>query len=141
MSPNKSTRRPVVNPEPIARIGQAERTRAAILDAAFEFLWSRPFRDMTVNALMEQIPQGRTAFYKYFDDIHGVMAALLKNLESEILEGAGTWLSDDGDPVALLYESLAAEVQSRERAYNCGPGTRPDRSLRSPPGRDRAQSG
>jgi AcrR family transcriptional regulator len=87
MSPNKSTRRPVVNPEPIARIGQAERTRAAILDAAFEFLWSRPFRDMTVNALMEQIPQGRTAFYKYFDDIHGVMAALLKNLESEILEG------------------------------------------------------
>jgi AcrR family transcriptional regulator len=118
MSPNKSTRRPVVNPEPIARIGQAERTRAAILDAAFEFLWSRPFRDMTVNALMEQIPQGRTAFYKYFDDIHGVMAALLKNLESEILEGAGTWLSDDGDPVALLYESLAAEVQI---GYRYGP--------------------
>jgi hypothetical protein len=111
MSPNKSTRRPVVNPEPIARIGQAERTRAAILDAAFEFLWSRPFRDMTVNALMEQIPQGRT-------DIHGVMAALLKNLESEILKGASPWLSDDGDPVALLYESLAAEVQI---GYRYGP--------------------
>jgi hypothetical protein len=46
------------------------------------------------------------------------LAALLKNLESEILEGAGTWLSDDGDPVALLYESLAAEVQI---GYRYGP--------------------
>ena len=118
MSPSRSTRRPVVAPEPIARIGQAERTRAEILDAAFDFLWSRPFRDMTVNALMATIPQGRTAFYKYFDDIHGLMAEMLKRLETEILEGASPWLSDDGDPVALLYESLAAEVQI---GYRYGP--------------------
>ena len=118
MSHNQSTRRPVIEPEPIARIGQAERTRADILDAAFEFLWSRPFRDMTVNALMAMIPQSRTAFYKYFDDIHGLMAEMLKRLENEILEGASPWLSDDGDPVALLYESLAAEVQI---GYRYGP--------------------
>ncbi len=118
MSPNRSTRRPVVEPEPIARIGQAERTRAEILDAAFDFLWSRPFRDMTVNALMATIPISRSAFYKYFDDIHGLMAAMLKRLESEVLEGASPWLSDDGDPVALLYESLAAEVQI---GYRYGP--------------------
>jgi hypothetical protein len=60
---------------------------------------------------MAMIPQGRTAFYKYFDDIHGLMAEMLKRLETGILEGASTWLSVDGDPVALLYESLAAEVQ------------------------------
>ena len=118
MSPQQSTRRPVVEPEPIARIGQAERTRAEILDAAFDFLWSRPFRDMTVNALMATIPQGRTVFYKYFDGVHGLMVALLKRLETEILEGASPWLSDDGDPVALLYESLAAEVQI---GYRYGP--------------------
>src|SRR5210317_383974 len=118
MSPHKSTRRPVVEPEPIARIGQAERTRAQILDAAFDFLWSRPFRDMTVDALMAMIPQSRTAFYKYFDDIHGLMAEMLKRLETEILEGASPWLSDDGDPVALLHESLAAEVRI---CYRHGP--------------------
>lgn len=118
MSPRQSTRRPLVEPEPIARIGQAERTRAEILDAAFEFLWSRPFRDMTVNALMATIPQGRTVFYKYFDDVHGLMAALLKRLETEILEGVSPWLSDDGDPVALLYESLLTEVQI---GYRYGP--------------------
>ena len=118
MSTHRSIKRPVVEPEPIARIGQAERTRADILDAAFDFLWSRPFRDMTVNSLMKAIPQGRTVFYKYFDDIHGLMAALLKRLESEILEGASPWLSDGGDPVALLHESLAAEVQI---GYRYGP--------------------
>jgi len=118
MSPSRSNKRPVIQPEPIARIGTAERTRAEILDAAFEFLWSRPFRDMTVNVLMAMIPQGRTAFYKYFDDIHGVMAEMLKRLEAEILEGASAWLSDDGDPVALLYKSLAAEVQI---GYRYGP--------------------
>ena len=118
MSPTQSIKRPVVEPEPLARIGQAERTRADILDAAFDFLWSRPFRDMTVNSLMKAIPQGRTAFYKYFDDIHGLMEALLKRLESEILEGASPWLSDDGDVVALLFESLAAEARI---CYRYGP--------------------
>ena len=118
MSPYRSTKSPVVEPEPIARIGQAERTRAEILGAAFEFLWSRPFRDMTVNALMATTSISRSAFYKYFDDVHALMQALLKRLESEILEGASPWLSDDGDPVALLYESLAAEVRI---CYRHGP--------------------
>jgi AcrR family transcriptional regulator len=60
----------------------------------------------------------RSAFYRYFDDIHGLMQALLTRLESEILEGASRWLSENGDPVALLYESLAAEVRI---CYRHGP--------------------
>ena len=100
------------------RIGRSERTRAEILDAAFEFLWSRPFRDMTVNSLMATTSISRSAFYRYFGDVHGLMEALLIRLESEILEGASPWLSDDGDPVALLYESLAAEVRI---CYRHGP--------------------
>ena len=88
------------------------------MDAAFEFLWSRPFREMTVNSLMVTTSISRSAFYRYFDDIHELMEALLKRLESEILEGASPWLSDDGDPVALLHESLAAEVRI---CYRHGP--------------------
>ena len=118
MSQRRPTERLFAEPEPIPRIGRSERTRAEILDAAFDFLWSRPFRDMTVNALMAMIPQSRTVFYKHFDDIHVLMAEMLKRLETEILEGASPWLSDDGDPVALLYESLAAEVQI---GYRYGP--------------------
>ena len=118
MSQRRPAERLFAEPEPIPRIGRSERTRAEILDAAFEFLWSRPFRDMTVNSLMATTSISRSAFYRYFEDIHGLMEALLKRLESEILEGASPWLSDDGDPVALLYESLAAEVRI---CYRHGP--------------------
>ena len=114
----RATKRLVAEPEPIPRIGRSERTRAEILDAAFEFLWSRPFRDITVNSLMATTSISRSAFYRYFDDIHELMQALLTRLESEILEGASPWLSENGDPVALLYESLAAEVRI---CYRHGP--------------------
>ena len=118
MSQRRPAKRLFAEPEPIPRIGRSERTRAEILDAAFEFLWSRPFRDMTVNSLMATTSISRSAFYRYFDDIHGLMQALLTRLESEILEGASPWLSENGDPVALLYESLAAEVRI---CYRHGP--------------------
>jgi AcrR family transcriptional regulator len=118
VSQRRPAKRLFAEPEPIPRIGRSERTRAEILDAAFEFLWSRPFRDMTVNSLMATTSISRSAFYRYFDDIHGLMQALLTRLESEILEGASPWLSENGDPVALLYESLAAEVRI---CYRHGP--------------------
>ena len=118
VSRQRATKRLIAEPEPIPRVGRSERTRAEILDAAFEFLWSRPFRDITVNSLMATTSISRSAFYRYFDDIHGLMQALLTRLESEILEGASPWLTDDGDPVALLYESLAAEVRI---CYRHGP--------------------
>ena len=118
MSRTRPAERLFAEPEPIPKIGRSERTRAAILDAAFEFLWSDPFRDMTVNSLMAMTSISRSAFYRYFEDVHGLMEALLKRLESEILEGTSPWLSDNGDPVALLYESLAAEVRI---CYRHGP--------------------
>jgi AcrR family transcriptional regulator len=118
MSAIRSPERLIAVPQPIEKVGQSERTRAEILDAAFEFLWSRPFRELTVSSLMEQTSHSRSAFYPYFEDLHELMETLLTTLESEILEGASPWLSDDGDPVALLYESLAAEVRI---CYRRGP--------------------
>jgi AcrR family transcriptional regulator len=111
MSVTRRNERLIAVPQPIPKIGKAERTRAEILDAAVEFLWSRPFREMTVASLMEQTSHSRSAFYQYFEDLYALMATLLTVLESEILEGASPWFSDGGDPVALLYESLAAEVR------------------------------
>jgi AcrR family transcriptional regulator len=73
---------------------------------------------MTVNSLMATTSISRSAFYRYFDDIHGLMQALLTRLESEILEGASPWLSENGDPVAVLCESLVAEVRI---CYRHGP--------------------
>ena len=41
-----------VSPQATLAIRKSERTRAAILNAALDFVWSHPFRDMTVGSLM-----------------------------------------------------------------------------------------
>jgi AcrR family transcriptional regulator len=73
---------------------------------------------MTVQSLMATTSITRSAFYRHFEDVPDLVETLLMTLESEILEGASPWLTDDGDPVALLYESLAAEVRI---CYRRGP--------------------
>ena len=52
-----STTRPHVEPEPSRELRKSDRTRTAILDAALEFLWDHPFREMTVVTGMT--PTGR----------------------------------------------------------------------------------
>jgi AcrR family transcriptional regulator len=89
---------------------KSDRTRRAILDSALEFLWTRPFRELTVSELMEMTDAGRSAFYQYFSDVYEVMEVLLEKLEEDILSQAGPWFTGHGDPVALLNESVDALV-------------------------------
>jgi AcrR family transcriptional regulator len=107
-----------MTPEPTSRIGKSERTRAAIQDAALEFIWSHPFRDMTVNALMASTGLSRSAFYQYFDDAHHLMENLLNMLQDEIFALTGPWFGGTGDPIILLNESLAGLI---EVCYRLGP--------------------
>jgi len=99
-----------VSPQPSRKIGKSERTRAAILNAALDFIWSHPFRDMTVNSLMAATGLSRSAFYQYFNDLHDLIETLLDMLQDEVFEVAGPWFTGVGDPVALLNESLAGVV-------------------------------
>ena len=87
-------------------------------DGALEFLWSRPFREMTVAELMSISGASRPAFYQYFDDLHNLMETLLRGLEENIFEAAVPWFSGEGDPTALLQESLAGLVRV---CYERGP--------------------
>jgi AcrR family transcriptional regulator len=103
--------RPRIRPQPSLRLGKSERTRAAILDGALAFLWTAPFRDMTVNALMAKLPVGRSAFYQYFRDVHELMETLLADLGEEILQFIQPWLEGAGDPVDLLHQSLTDLVR------------------------------
>ena len=96
---------------PTLELAKSERTRAAILDAALEYLWSRPFRDMTVNNLMSGTTVGRSAFYQYFQDLHELMETLLAELERDILGAAGAWFTGAGDARELLRDSLAGLVR------------------------------
>jgi AcrR family transcriptional regulator len=105
-------------PQPVSRIGKAERTRAAILNAALDFLWSHPFRDMTVSLVTDPAEVSRSAFYQYFKDLHELMETLLDRLQGEIFEIAEPWIAGVGDPVSLMHETLAGLVRV---GYQRGP--------------------
>lgn len=107
-----------VNPQPSTKIGKSERTRAAILNNALDFIWSHPFRDMKVSSLMASTGVSRSAFYQYFNDLHEVMENLLAILQDEIFEAAGPWVAGVGDPVVLVNESLTGLVRV---CYQQGP--------------------
>lgn len=108
----------LLSPLPTPRVGKSERTRVAILNAALEFIWSHPFRDMTIKSLMVSTDVGRSTFYLYFKDLHEVMEALLATLQDEIFDVAKPWITDAGDPIALLHELMAGLVRV---AYQRGP--------------------
>ena len=89
---------------------KSERTRQAILDAALEFLWAHPFRDLSIAELMSRAGASRSAFYQYFADLHDLMETLLHGLRDEIMDAAGPWFFDEGDPVPLLQETFVGLV-------------------------------
>ena len=107
-----------VSPQATLAIRKSERTRTAILNAALDFVWSHPSRDMTITSLMSTTGVGRSAFYQHFKDLHEVMETLLEMLQDEIFEAAKPWTAGVGDPAALVQESLAGLVRV---CYERGP--------------------
>ena len=105
-------------PQPASRITKSDLTRTAILNAALEFIWSRPFREMTVNSLMATTDLSRPAFYQYFEDIDKLMETLLYMLAEEIFASSNHWLEGVGDPVALLNEAFEGLIRT---CYRHGP--------------------
>jgi len=89
-----------------------------ILSSAQEFLWTRPFREMTVGELMSITGIGRSAFYQYFKDLHELMETLLQGVAEEIHLAAEPWFNDEGDPPVLLQKSLSQLV---DICYERGP--------------------
>jgi AcrR family transcriptional regulator len=114
----KFSPRSQVQPQPSLRIGKSERTRAAILNSGMDFLWTHPFRDMTVQSLMTPTGASRAAFYRYFKDLHELMEVLLDALKDDVMAATGPWFTGVGDPVVLLNESLYGLV---EICYQQGP--------------------
>lgn len=96
----------------VAGPSKVAQTRSAILDAGRKFLSAHPFRELTVGALMAETSYSRSAFYQHFNDLHGMMEALLDEVKGAIVEGAQPWFSGEGGSVATLQESLAALVDA-----------------------------
>ena len=93
------------------RQSKSDRTRQQIIDTAVGFMWQHPIREMTVSKLMKETPFARSVFYVYFHDIPALCKVLLDDIQNRIMAESLSWFESLGDPVALLYESLAGLVE------------------------------
>jgi AcrR family transcriptional regulator len=58
--------------------------RARILAASERLLRSSAYRELSVDAVMTEAGLSRTIFYRHFDTLAGVVAALLADIEAEL---------------------------------------------------------
>jgi AcrR family transcriptional regulator len=81
-----------------------------ILEAAEAFLRERPFRDLTIDEVMDRTGLSRPSFYVYFRDRHHLALRLLDELGSQMFAGADRWLKGKGAADADLRRALEASV-------------------------------
>ena len=70
-----------------------EEAERAILAAARSFLEERPFREMTVEAVMGRTGLSRPAFYAYFHDRYDVVTRLLEGIGGLLFAVDRRWLA------------------------------------------------
>jgi AcrR family transcriptional regulator len=117
MSQN-SSRKPLVVIKEQGALRKSDKTRQAILDAALKYLWTHPYRDLTVNELMTMAGSSRSAFYRYYEDLPAMMEHLLNEFKEKIMATTGAWLNEEGDPILQLEKSLENLVRI---CYQYGP--------------------
>lgn len=79
-------------------MGKADKTRGRILDAARQILARDGFAGLGVNALAAEAGVGKPLVYRYFDNMQGVVSALIGSLVS--VPDAGTDAGTDAGPDA-----------------------------------------
>jgi TetR/AcrR family transcriptional regulator, ethionamide resistance regulator len=95
---------------------QRENTRREILAAADRFLRERPYRELSLDVVMEQTGLTRTAFYRHFDDVTDLVLRLLEDVGRELYAIAERWLEGAADDFpAAAHEGLRGIVGFFER--------------------------
>jgi TetR/AcrR family transcriptional regulator, ethionamide resistance regulator len=98
-------------PSPARRRRTAEETEREILDAAEAFLRERPFRELTIDEVMDATGLSRPSFYVYFRDRHHLALRLIDRIGAEVYDRSIRWLGGEGDPRAELSAAIEGAVQ------------------------------
>lgn len=90
---------------------QRENTRREILAAAERFLRDHPYRELSVDVVMDQTGLTRTAFYRHFADVTELVLRLLEDVGAELYAAAEGWLRGAADDFeGAAHEGLSAIV-------------------------------
>jgi len=82
---------------------EREQARRRILEAAEGLLRERPYRELTVEAVMTGAGLSRTVFYRHFDDLPRLMMSLLDVVQVELGSAMKLTVESPGD-----WEAFAA---------------------------------
>jgi TetR/AcrR family transcriptional regulator, ethionamide resistance regulator len=93
-----------------------EEAERVILAAARAFLEERPFREMTVEGIMERTGLSRPAFYAYFKDRYDLVTRLIEGVGGLLFALDWRWLSggESGDDAR---EVLIAALREGSRTF------------------------
>ena len=114
----KDSLKPQILLKPKNTFRKSDKTQQSILDAALDYLWTKPYRSLTVNQLMSRAGSSRSAFYRYYEDLPAMMEHLLNEYRDKIMAATTAWLKGEGDPISMLKDSLGNMV---EVSYQYGP--------------------
>ena len=114
----KDSLKPQILLKPKNTFRKSDKTQQSILDAALDYLWTKPYRSLTVNQLMSRAGSSRSAFYRYYEDLPAMMEHLLNEYKDKIMAATTAWLKGEGDPISMLKDSLGNMV---EVSYQYGP--------------------
>jgi AcrR family transcriptional regulator len=81
-----------------------------ILDAAERLLRERPFREISVDAVMSRTGLKRPAFYAHFRDRHDLALRVVENAGRTLFEMADRWLRGE-DPAADARRAFEGLVE------------------------------
>lgn len=85
---------------------QRSDTERDILKAAERLLSTRPFSDLSTDAVMAEAGLSRTAFYRYFPDIASLILRLYADVRAEVAAAAHVWLREDLAPREAIEQAF-----------------------------------
>ncbi len=94
----------------------AAETRRSIVESTTTLIRQGGVQALTVSSIMYHAGIFRTAFYRQFTDVHEVIAEILESATTELMMGAGPWLTDTdthGTP-----ETITAALLSFANAFH-----------------------
>lgn len=83
-----------------------EEAEREIVDAAEAFLREHPFRDLTIDEVMDGTGLSRPSFYVYFRDRHHLALRLIDEIGTQVYARTNRWLSGEGEPLAELRTAI-----------------------------------
>jgi TetR/AcrR family transcriptional regulator, ethionamide resistance regulator len=105
-APTTSPRRRRRSPE------EAERE---IIDAAEAMLRERPFRELTVDEVMQRTGLSRPSFYVYFRDRHHLVLEVVQRIQTELFAMSDLWYGGADGGADLAHRALEGVVAVYQR--------------------------